>query len=207
MHRFVGIIGIIVILGICYLMSNNRKAISLKTVLSGLALQFFLAVFILTVPLGQKIINAVAKCIEKILHFANSGGDFVFGFLNNSPDKIDAIFYEGANFLFATKLIITIIFVLAIVNILYHFGIMQRVVQFFAKIMYKIMNVSGAEALSNIASAFYIDQYSGHKKNFSLFSKIITGEDKTFVQYRQTVPDLIKADLNLDNILLQKLIL
>ena len=80
MHRFVGIIGIIVILGICYLMSNNKKAISLKTVLAGLALQFFLAVFILTVPLGQKIINAVAKSIEKILHFANSGGDFVFGF-------------------------------------------------------------------------------------------------------------------------------
>ena len=148
MHRFVGIIGIIVILGICYLMSNNKKAISLKTVLSGLALQFALAVFILTVPLGQKIINAVAKCIEKILHFANSGGDFVFGFLK-----------------------------------------------------------SGAEALSNIASAFYIDQYSGHKKNFSLFSKIITGEDKTFAQYRQTVPNLIKTDLNLDNILLQKLIL
>ena len=154
MHRFVGIIGIALILGICYLMSNNKKAISLKTVLSGLALQFFLAVFILTVPLGQKIIGAIAKCIEKILFFANAGGDFVFGFLNDSPEKIDAIFYEGANFLFATKLIITIIFVLAIVNILYHFGIMQRVVQFFAKIMYKIMNVSGAEALSNIASAF-----------------------------------------------------
>ena len=154
MQRFVGIIGIAIILGICYLMSNNRKAISLKTVLSGLALQFLLAVFILTVPLGQKFISAVAKFIEKILFFANAGGDFVFGFLNDSPEKIDAIFYEGANFLFATKLIITIIFVLAIVNILYHFGIMQRVVQFFAKIMYKIMNVSGAEALSNIASAF-----------------------------------------------------
>lgn len=154
MERFVGIIGIALILGICYLMSNNRKKISLKTVLSGLFLQFFLAVFILKVPLGQKIIGAVAKCIEKILYFANAGGDFVFGFLNNSPDKIDALFYSGANFLFATKLIITIIFVLAIVNILYHFGIMQRVVQFFAKIMYKIMNVSGAESLSNIASAF-----------------------------------------------------
>ena len=119
---------------------QQQKAISLKTVLSGLALQFALAVFILTVPLGQKIISGIAKCIEKILHFANPGGDFVFGFLK-----------------------------------------------------------SGAEALSNIASAFYIDQYSGHKKIFSLFSKIITGEDKTFVQYRQTVPDLIKADLNLDN--------
>ena len=112
MERFVGIIGIALILGICYLMSNNRKKISLKTVLSGLFLQFFLAVFILKVPLGQKIIGAVAKCIEKILYFANAGGDFVFGFLNNSPDKIDALFYSGANFLFATKLIITIIFAL-----------------------------------------------------------------------------------------------
>lgn len=154
MHRFVGIIGIVVILGICYLMSNNKKAISIKTILAGLALQFFLAVFILKVPLGQHIIAGVAKCIEKILYFANAGGDFVFGFLNDSPEKIDKLFYPGASFLFATKLIITIIFVLAIVNILYHFGIMQRIVAFFAKLMYKIMNVSGAEALSNIASAF-----------------------------------------------------
>ena len=154
MERFVGLIGIIVILGICYLMSNNRKAISLKTVLAGLALQVFLAVFILIVPIGQKIIGGVSKCIEKILYFANAGGDFVFGFLNDSPDKIDKLFYNGASFLFATKLMITIIFVLALVNILYHFGIMQRVVSFFAKLMYKVMNVSGAEALSNIASAF-----------------------------------------------------
>lgn len=154
MERFVGIIGIIVLLGISFLMSNNKKAISLKTVLSGLALQFFLAVFILKVPLGQHLVSGIAKCIEKILYFANAGGDFVFGFLNNSPQKIDSLFYPGASFLFSVKLIITIIFVLAIVNILYHFGIMQRVVAFFAKIMYKIMNVSGAEALSNIASAF-----------------------------------------------------
>ena len=142
--RFVGIIGIVLILGIAFLMSNNKKAISLKTVISGLLLQFFLAVFILKVPLGQTIISFIAKGIEKILYFANAGGDFVFGFLNNSPEKIDDIFYQGASFLFSTKLIITIIFVLAVVNILYHFGIMQRVVAFFAKLMYKIMNVASA---------------------------------------------------------------
>lgn len=51
----------------------------------------------------------------------------------------------------------------------------------------------------NIASAFYIDQCSGYKKNFSLFSKIITGEDEAFAQYRQTVPNLIKTGLNLDD--------
>ncbi len=154
MERFTGIFGIIIILLICFLMSNNKKKISIKTVASGLILQFFLAVFILKVPLGQKIIEVVAAGIEKILQFSNSGADFVFGFLNNSPDKIDSLFYPGASFLFAIKVMATIIFVMAIVNILYYFGIMQRVVAFFAKIMYKIMDVSGAEALSNIASAF-----------------------------------------------------
>lgn len=92
--------------------------------------------------------------MKKILQFSNSGADFVFGFLNNSPDIINELFYDGAAFVFSIKLIATIIFILAIVNILYYFGIMQKVVQFFAKIMYKIMDVSGAEALSNIASVF-----------------------------------------------------
>ncbi len=154
MERFTGIIGIIVILGISYLMSNNRKNINLKTVSMGLLLQFLLAVFVLKVPLGQEIINLISKGIEKILQFSNAGADFVFGFLNDSPKIIDSIFYPGASFLFAIKLMATIILILAIVNILYYFGIMQKVVAFFAKIMYKIMDVSGAEALSNVASAF-----------------------------------------------------
>ena len=154
MARFTGLIGIALILGICYLMSNNKKKISYKTVITGLLLQVGLAVFILKVPLGQFIIEKVSVLINKILEFSDVGGDFVFGFLNNSPERLDSLFYPGAGFIFAIKVTATIIFVLAIVNILYHLGIMQRVVSFFAKIMYKIMNVSGAEALSNIASAF-----------------------------------------------------
>ncbi len=154
MQRFTGIIGILVIVLICYLISNNKKKISYKTVLTGFFLQFTLAVFVLKVPLGQKILAVISKGIEKLLQFSNEGANFVFGFLNDSPDKINSIFYDGAAFVFSIKLISTLILVLAIVNILYYFGIMQKVVAFFAKIMYKIMNVSGAEALSNIASAF-----------------------------------------------------
>ncbi len=154
MDRYIGLVGITVIIGICYIMSNNRKKINLKTVLVGFLLQFLLAIFVLKVPIGQDILNVVSKFIEKILQFSNSGADFVFGFLNNSPEKIDAMFYNGASFLFAIKLISTIIFVLTIVNILYYYGIMQRIVAFFAKIVYKLMDVSGAEALSNIASVF-----------------------------------------------------
>ncbi|MBE7706053.1 MAG: NupC/NupG family nucleoside CNT transporter [Cyanobacteria bacterium SIG30] len=154
MERFTGLFGIILILSICFLMSNNRKKISYKTIISGLLLQFGLAVFILKVPLGQLIIEKIAVLINKILEFSDVGGDFVFGFLNNSSARLDELFYDGAGFIFAIKVTTTIIFVLALVNILYHLGIMQRIVAFFAKLMYKIMDVSGAEALSNIASAF-----------------------------------------------------
>ena len=154
MERFTGLIGIAFIILICFLMSNNKKKINLKTVSVGFLLQFLLAVFVLKVPFGQKILNVISKFIEKVLEFSNEGADFVFGFLNNSPDKLNSLFYDGAAFVFSIKLIATLIFILAIVNILYYYGIMQKVVAFFAKLMYKVMDVSGAEALSNVASAF-----------------------------------------------------
>ncbi len=154
MERFTGIIGIILILLISLLMSDNRKKISIKTVGVGLLLQIALAIFVLKVPIGQLIFEKVGKLIEKLLCFASEGADFVFGFLSSNPDKLNELFGEGSSFIFAITLIPTIILVMALVNILYHLGIMQRVVAFFAKIMYKLMNVSGAEALSNVASAF-----------------------------------------------------
>ena len=154
LSRLSGLFGIAIILAICYLMSNHKRRINLKTVGVGLLLQFALAIFVLKVPLGKSIIEFLANCIRKVLTFSNAGADFVFGFLSSSPDKLDSLFFQGASFVFCIKLIATIIFILTIVNILYYYGIMQRIVVFFAKIMYKLMDVSGAEALSNIASAF-----------------------------------------------------
>lgn len=154
MDRFVGIIGIAVILGIAYALSNNRKAICLKTIIPGFILQVLLAVFVLKTPPGKQIFHAIGMFIQKILDFSNEGGNFVFGVLTNSPVRMEELFGTGAGFIFALKLIPTIIFILILVNILYYYGIMQRVVEFCAKIMYKLMNVSGAESLSNIASAF-----------------------------------------------------
>ena len=154
LERISGLMGIIVLLGMCYFMSNNRQKINPKTVGVGLLLQFALAVFVLKIPLGKSIIDFMAGCIRKILTFSDVGSDFVFGFLSSSSERLDELFFSGAGFLFSIKLVATIIFVLTIVNILYYFGIMQKVVSFFAKIMYKLMDVSGAEALSNVASAF-----------------------------------------------------
>ncbi len=152
MSKYVGLIGIVVIFLICYLISNNKKAINYKTVGMGFLLQVALAVFIFKVPLGQKIFLLIGEFIRKILGFAYEGGSFVFGpLLNNS--RLAELF--GNNYsIFALQLICSTIIMMVLVNILYYYGIMQRIVAVLGKAMNKLMKVSGAEALSNVASAF-----------------------------------------------------
>lgn len=153
MDRFFGIFGIIFILGLAFLMSNNKKAISLKTVVNGLILQFLMAVFVLKVPLGQMIFEKIGLFIQKILAFSMEGADFVFGVLTCNPNRMCEVFQSDIG-IFALKLIPATIFVMILINILYYYGIMQRIVAVIGKGMYKIMNVSGAEALSNVGSSF-----------------------------------------------------
>lgn len=148
-----GISGILSLLLIAFLMSNNKKKINYKTVIVGLLLQFFLAVFILKFPPGKIIFEYIGKFIGKILEFSNVGADFVFGPLTNSPQILHEIFGDKA-FMFAMSLIPPLIFMMILVNILYYYGIMQRVVAILGKIVNKLMDVSGAEALSNVASSF-----------------------------------------------------
>ena len=152
MERFFGIFGINFIFLIAFLMSNNRKAINYKTVITGFLLQIGLALFIFKVPIGRTIFMNLGLFITKILDFAKEGGNFVFGPLMNS-EKLSTVFGTGAQ-VFALQLIASLIFMMILVNILYYYGIMQRVVPVLGKAMNKLMSVSGAEALSNVASAF-----------------------------------------------------
>lgn len=152
MSRFIGIFGIILIFGLAYLMSNNKKAINYKTVGFGFLLQVLLAVFIFKVPLGQKMFMAIGMFIQKLLVFAKQGGEFVFGGLMNV--KFGEIFAGHGGSIFALQLVASTVFMMILVNILYHYGIMQRVVAVLGKGMNKLLDVSGAEALSNVASAF-----------------------------------------------------
>ncbi len=121
--------------------------------LSGLALQLGLALFILKVPVGQKIFGALGAFVTRLLDFSNKGAEFVFGLLVKK-EILDQVFGPAHSFIFMFKIMPTIIFVAVLVSIAYHIGLMQRVVSFMAKFMLRVMNVSGAEALSNVASAF-----------------------------------------------------
>ena len=151
MQRFIGIIGILVILLIAYLMSNNRKKINYKTVGIAFLLQVSLAIFVFKVPLGRFIFLEIGKFIEKLLEFAIQGGQVVFGALLEKPFELS--FYHGAH-IFILQLICSSIFMMILVNILYYYGIMQKIVTVIGKAMNKLMKVSGAEALCSVANSF-----------------------------------------------------
>lgn len=148
----VGLLGIVLILGIAYLLSNNRKQINFRTVGMGLLLQLGLAVFILKTPVGQTIFGWLGRAVTKVLSFSDEGAKFVFGILGDDA-KLSPIFGNDT-FIFFVRIIPTIIFVACLVNIFYHVGIMQWIVEKLAKGLNYFMKVSGAEALSNISSAF-----------------------------------------------------
>ena len=152
MGRFTGVIGIIVILGLAFLWSNNRKKINYRLVITGLLLQIALAIFILKVPIGREIFFWLGKAINKLLDFSKEGGLFVFGDLTKVTQILPEGIVKSGIFLFI--LLPTIIFVCVLVAIAYHIGLMQRVIAFIARFVHWAMRVSGSEALSNVASAF-----------------------------------------------------
>lgn len=152
MGRFTGLIGIIIILGLAFLWSNNRKRINYRLVITGLLLQVSLAVFILKIPVGQDIFYWLGRSINKLLDFSREGGSFVFGDLTKVTQILPEGIVKSGIFLFI--LLPTVIFVCVLVAMAYHIGLMQRVISLIARFVHMVMRVSGSEALSNVASAF-----------------------------------------------------
>jgi CNT family concentrative nucleoside transporter len=149
MGRYVGVLGIAVILTGAYLFSTDRRAIKLKTVAWGLGLQFALGLFVLRVTAGQRLFATLGAGAKKLLDFSYVGSTFLFGEIGKSDSNL--------GFSFAFQVLPTIIFIAAFFAILYHFGIMQLVIKAFAWIMTKIMGASGAESL-NIAASIFMGQ-------------------------------------------------
>jgi CNT family concentrative nucleoside transporter len=155
MERFQGLFGIVAILGIAFLFSNNKKKINYRLVASGMLLQTVLAVLILKVTVVKNFFQELGKVMTHIEAFAHQGAGFVYGGLMTDNHAGGSTPYSSDGvFIFGFSVLATIILVCVLVAIFYHFGIMQRLVSIIAKAMHFIMRVSGAEALSNVASAF-----------------------------------------------------
>jgi CNT family concentrative nucleoside transporter len=161
MERFIGILGILAILGIAYLLSNNKRKINLKLILWGLSLQLFFAILILKVPGGKIVFDFIDSIIKKILDFSVEGSKFLFGNLGNQnmfgpwePNFPNDGTWPGFGFQFAFLVLPTVIFFSSLMSVLYHIGIMQKIIKFVTKIMQKTMGTSGAETASISANIF-----------------------------------------------------
>lgn len=154
MDRFQGLIGIILILGLAWLASNNKKQINYRVVISGIGLQVLIGLLIFKVPPVASFFQLLGQGMTKIEAYARSGAAFTYsGIIVQQNDGTFAN-YASNGFVFAFNVTATIILVCVLVAILYHWSIMQKIVAVIAKAMNYVMRVSGAEALSNVASAF-----------------------------------------------------
>ena len=142
-----GFLGMAAILGAAYFLSENPQSISRRVFFWGLGLQWIFAILVLRVPAGVLVLRKVADAVEAMLDCALAGASFVFG-----PKLVEANGPAGA--VFAFRVLPTVIFVAALFAVLYHLGLMQRVVRLFAAVMAWLMGTSGAESLSVAASVF-----------------------------------------------------
>jgi CNT family concentrative nucleoside transporter len=157
------LVGILVILSIAYVWSTNRRAIDVRTVAWGLALQVVIALIVLKTAAGQTLFARLGAAINRLLDFSVVGSSFVFGPLGDKtiwPKIMTAVLGpEGARWsgIFAFQVLPTIIFIAALFAILYYFGVMQLVVRAFAIVMRRFMRASGAESL-NVAASIFMGQ-------------------------------------------------
>lgn len=146
MDRLVSLLGLAVMIGVAYLWSENKKAIQWRTVITGILLQIVFGLVILKTDFGRNVFDTIGKGFNAILGFTGEGAKFLFGGLATPS--------ESLGFIFATMVLPTIIFMSALMSVLYHIGIMQKVVEVVARVMMKVMRTSGAESLAAAANIF-----------------------------------------------------
>jgi concentrative nucleoside transporter, CNT family len=147
LDKGISFLGIFALLGVALLLSNNRRRVNWKLVSVGVGLQLAFALLIFYVPGGQAIFEFATIAVKKLLDFTAVGSEFIFASFVTGKWDIALI-----NFSFAV--LPTIIFFSALMTILYHLGIMQKLVHVFAWVMQKTMNISGAESMSAAANIF-----------------------------------------------------
>ena len=143
-----GLIGMILLLGIAFILSNNRRKINYRIIGWGLSLQFIFGILILKTPLGKPLFGFFDKVITRLISFSDAGSDFLFKSL------VPGVGYHEAMVNFAFRALPTIIFFSSLMTVLYHFGIIQFVVKWISRIMQKSMGTSGSETLSVAANIF-----------------------------------------------------
>jgi concentrative nucleoside transporter, CNT family len=148
--RVRALFGMVAILAVATFLSDNRRAISPRVIFWGLGLQWGFALLVLRVPAGIEVLRRAGEGVQKVLDCALEGAGFVFGKSLIDPNG-------PASFVFAFRVLPTVIFVAALFAVLYHLGIMQWIVRGVAYVMSRLLGTSGAESL-NVAASLFLGQ-------------------------------------------------
>jgi len=179
-YNLVSFLGIFILIGFAWLISENKKNMNWKVIIWGVALQIVIALFIFIVPAGSELFLFLNNAVIRILGSASEGARFVFGRLALSPGEVSGGGETSLGFILAFQAFPAIIFFSALISILYFFRIMPLIIRGFAYVFTKLMKISGAESLvaaSNIfvgiESIFAVKPYLG-KMTRSEFCTILT---------------------------------
>ncbi|WP_118178459.1 NupC/NupG family nucleoside CNT transporter [Paraburkholderia phosphatilytica] len=145
------LIGIAVLLLIAFIFSTNRREIRLRTVVPALLVQIGIGAFMLFVPFGKTVISGAAAGVNAVLGYGQAGIEFLFGGLVES--KMFDIF-GGGGFVFAVRVLPAIIFVTALISVLYYIGVMRWIVLVLGTIFQKLLGVSKIESFSAATTIF-----------------------------------------------------
>ncbi|HEY1843315.1 MAG TPA: NupC/NupG family nucleoside CNT transporter [Buttiauxella sp.] len=151
MQILMGLIGMLVLLLIAVLLSSNRKAINLRTVLGAWLIQVGIGALILYVPVGRKVLLAMSEGVANVIAYGNAGISFLFGGLVS--DKMFEVF-GGGGFVFALRVLPIIVFFSSLIAVLYYLGIMQLVIRILGGGLRKLLKTSRTESLSATANIF-----------------------------------------------------
>lgn len=145
------LVGMVVLLAIAFAFSSNRKAINFRTVGGAFAIQFILGAFVLYVPWGRDLLNGFSTGVSNVINYGNDGSSFLFGGLVS--DKMFEVF-GGGGFIFAFRVLPTLIFFSALISVLYYIGVMQWVIKILGGALQKALGTSRAESMSAAANIF-----------------------------------------------------
>lgn len=145
-----GLLGLIILISIAFAFSKHKKKVNWKLVGSGVVIQLILGLLVFKVPVFASVFGVFAGFFTQLLSFTDAGAEFIFGnMVSNDPEITKTIGY-----IFAFKVLPTVVFFSALTSLLYYLGILQKVVYGFAWILSKTMRLSGAESLAAAANIF-----------------------------------------------------
>ncbi|AOK31316.1 nucleoside transporter [Burkholderia singularis] len=143
--------GIVVLLGVGYALSINRRAVSARTVIGALAIQIAIGALVLFVPLGRDVLAAIAHAVTSVLDMGQHGLSFLFGGLVG--DKMFALFGDSG-FVFGLRVLPMVVFVTSLIAVLYYIGVMKWLILIVGTAFAKLLGVSRIEACSAVATIF-----------------------------------------------------